>query len=278
MAFDPYFSHIYKERWLPLFESLKQPEKQICFSPFSEPFSLFLKTPQDRIYLNPEQAALRSPEGHLVNYILDPASLGPVWALDLHSGDHVLDLCAAPGGKSLAILSHLGSEGSLLSNDSSQSRFSRLKKVLFQYSPPHVHSQIHLSQKDGTRFGFHYKNQFSKILVDVPCSGERHLISSEFQNWTLKRSRFLSVKQYTLLCAALLCASPGARIVYSTCSLNPVENDGVIERFLKKKGKHVRLCQLHVDFLGAEPTQWGWQILPDKLGYGPIYFSALEVV
>ena len=128
--------------------------------------------------------------------------------------------------------------------------------------------------------------EFSKILVDAPCSGERHQIhSGKTSEWSLKRSKSLAMKQYTLLCAALLCAQTEARIVYSTCSINPVENDEVVRRFLKKKKDFVKAASdvfsestknALEKSVGLEQTELGWIILPDTQGYGPIYFSAIQ--
>jgi 16S rRNA C967 or C1407 C5-methylase (RsmB/RsmF family) len=92
----------------------------------------------------------------------------------------------------------------------------------------------------------------------------------------------LSVKQYTLLCTALLCANADTHIVYSTCSINPVENDEVIRKVLKKKADQATLdlpdwtqLQKH---LQLEKTEFGYWILPDKTDFGPIYLSRLKAI
>ena len=186
----------------------------------------------------------------------------------------------------MGLLSQLGEQGHLLSNDSSPARVTRLRKVLEQYSPQEIHQRFSLRNKDGTKFGFFHPKEFSKILVDAPCSGERHQIhSGKTSEWSLKRSKSLAMKQYTLLCAALLCAQTEARIVYSTCSINPVENDEVVRRFLKKKKDFVKAASdvfsestknALEKSVGLEQTELGWIILPDTQGYGPIYFSAIQ--
>lgn len=276
--FQSYFEKIYGSRWPALFDALKRPEKQVRFSPFQVDLETIVSSPDDFAFENKEDALERTEDGFLANYILDPASLMPVLALRLNEKDKVLDLCAAPGGKSLAILSQLGENGSLLSNDSSPDRAIRLRKVLSQYTPQNKKDSYRVLQKDGTKFGFFFKEEFDRILVDAPCSSERHWIhQGKLPSWTEKRAKFLSVKQYTLLCAALLCAKPGARIVYSTCSINPVENDDVISKLLKKKGDRLALEAMDIDALGVEKTEHGLIVLPDRLGYGPIYLCALRV-
>lgn len=278
LSFSQYFESVYQSRWPKLLEALSEKEKQISFSPFERGIDEYLLHPDRFLFTDPQTAQIRNEEGNLRNYILDPASLMPAEALQVQSDSHVLDLCAAPGGKSLALLSRLGAKGSLHSNDSSPERSKRLKKVLNQYSPPEYRSRFKVSQKDGTKFGFFFRDEFSHLLVDVPCSSERHMIhQNRTSDWTLKKSKFLSVKQYTLLCAALICAQAGARIVYSTCSINPVENDEVIRKFIKKKGKSVTLDEFDLQDLETEKTEFGAIILPDRSGYGPIYLSLLTV-
>lgn len=278
--FEKYFSQIYKENWELLYASLKEEESQICFSPFTQSnLSSYLETPESYRFQTHEQATARHEQGHLLNYILDPASLAPVATLDIQHDDQILDLCAAPGGKSLALLSQLNNLGFLLSNDSSEGRYHRLRKVMHQYTPRTHEAQNKITNKDGTRFGFYYPQKFNKILIDVPCSSERHHIhQNSTQSWSLKKSKFLSVKQYTLLCSALLCAKKGATIVYSTCSINPVENDDVIAKFLKKKKDFVEVSPtLEQTNIGSTPTQYGQMILPNNKGFGPIYYSKLLI-
>jgi len=278
--FNAYFSSIYGTRWTALLEALRKEEEQICYSPFSKtPLKSYLKIPKDYFFGDKQAALEREPAGHLRNYILDPSSLAPVCELEVQPQDRVLDLCAAPGGKSLALLSQLGEGGALMANDSSKARFERLRKVLFQYTPSDHPALRQVVCKDGTRFGFFHKGEFSKILVDAPCSSERHhLFQGKEKEWKEKRARFLAVKQYTLLCAALLCAAEGARLVYSTCSINPVENDGVVKKFLKKKGERLKWRPSQNLLEGEEETEFGKMILPDRSGFGPIYRACFEVI
>lgn len=276
--FEDYFKNIYGDEWDKLLSSMRLDERQIAFSPFSglrleDYFRNFEVYSKENF-----EADERHEEGYLKNYILDPASLAPVFALDLHKGLKVCDLCAAPGGKSLAILSQLGGEGELVSNDSSRDRFFRLKKVLSQYVPESIQMLSRLTLKDGQKFGFYYKDEFDRVLIDTPCSSERHLLSQKqnLEQWTPKKSKMLSQKQYTLLCAALLICKSKGKIVYSTCSINPQENDRVIEKFLNKKSDFIELDSVNFDFMNATKTQYGYMIRPDYSGFGPIYFARLR--
>lgn len=273
LDFHSYFEKIYGSRWPSLLEALKGPEKQICYSPFKN-LMPYLETPDDFLFTDPEQSMIRNSSGLIENYILDPSSLLPIKALQVQKESVVLDLCAAPGGKSLALASQIGPTGELISNDSSKDRFIRLKKVLRQYSPS---DQVKALNKDGTKFGFFFQDHFDRILVDAPCSSERHHIwQNKIASWKPKQSKFLSVKQYTLLCAGLIALKPEGLMAYSTCSINPLENDEVIRRFLKKKGDLISLESIDLNHLGAEKTEFGWICLPDRAHYGPIYVALLR--
>jgi 16S rRNA C967 or C1407 C5-methylase (RsmB/RsmF family) len=112
--------------------------------------------------------------------------------------------------------------------------------------------------------------------VDAPCSGERHLLGNpkELVLWSESRSKKLAQRQYALLTAALLAIKSGGRIVYSTCSISPYENDGVITELKRRKGDSFRVQDVSNLEVG-EKTEHGVQFLPDQIGWGPIYMCAL---
>ncbi|HOO92343.1 MAG TPA: hypothetical protein PKX94_02665, partial [Opitutales bacterium] len=88
------------------------------------------------------------------------------------------------------------------------------------------------------------------------------------------RSRQLVKKQYALLCSGLIACRPGGVIVYATCSISPAENDGVIERFIDRKGGAFDVLPIRAP-MGC-PTRFGWSVLPDVDGWGPIFLSRLR--
>jgi 16S rRNA C967 or C1407 C5-methylase (RsmB/RsmF family) len=143
---------------------------------------------------------------------------------------------------------------------------------------------LRVTNHDGSRWGLHEKGVYDLVMVDAPCSGERHLLESEkdMAVWSIARSRGLAHRQHALLCAALDAARVGRRIVYSTCALATNENDGVIQYFLKKRGdraKVIRPALPAADDLALHPetTEFGWQIMPDTSGgAGPMYCCAIE--
>lgn len=213
MNFDEYYAKIWGPRWPSLKEALSRP-----FAPRPHSFSFSGKP-----------------------YLLDPASELPVEALRLSPDDNALDLCAAPGGKALLILDRLGSAPRLTLNEFSFQRMERLKKVLREYLPPEFLEMIRLTREDGRLYGKSRRELFDKILADVPCSGERHLLHTpkELAKWTPARSKNLARRQYALLASAFTCLKKGGRLVYSTCSISPLENDGVVDKLLKRKKEAV---------------------------------------
>jgi 16S rRNA C967 or C1407 C5-methylase (RsmB/RsmF family) len=209
-------------------------------------------------------------------YLMDAASIFAAAALEVQGGDEVLDLCASPGGKTLILAENLRYGGRLVANEMSDRRRARLRAVLEDYLPPEMLARVSVTGHDGTRWCLHQTEAFDRILVDAPCSGERHLLAdpSEMKLWSQARSRNLAVRQYALLASALAVVRIGGRIVYSTCSISPLENDAVIARLLKKRAGEVRVVPAKFEL--GEPTEQGWFLLPDRTRFGPIYLSILE--
>jgi len=209
-------------------------------------------------------------------YLLDGGSVLAAIALDVQPGDQVLDLCAAPGGKSLQLFSRLGTEGSLISNDLSRNRRGRLRRVLDGFIPEGAQGQVKLTGHDATRWCLYEKEKYDRILLDAPCSSERHLLDDPkfLTSWSPARSRQLAQRQYAMLVSALDVVRVGGRIVYSTCSISPLECDGILQKLLKKRKG--RFEMIFLDFPYCERTDLGYYILPDKSNWGPIYFSVLE--
>jgi 5-methylcytosine rRNA methyltransferase NSUN4 len=222
-------------------------------------------------------------------YILDPASIVPPMALDVKNGHRVLDMCAAPGGKSLIIAERLCEEGHLVSNDISPSRRKRLACVLDSYLPRQVRARVRVTGHDATRWPATESALFDRILLDAPCSTDRHLMFGSGDDdegllvqWCPSRIKSSAKRQETLLNAAVKLVRNGGRIVYSTCALAPQENDGVVENVLARhKGllRHVPLTEISkVEKICANGDKhiYGTLFLPDKSSWGPIYVAVLE--
>ncbi len=251
--FENFFSQIYQDRWPGLWQALKLPVKHEM------------------------RRSLFFTEGLSEFYKMDPASIIVARSLNIQKDNFVLDMCAAPGGKSLILAEDLNQTGQLISNEISKDRRDRLMRVFQDYISKDQRQNIYVKGLDGNQYGLQMPDTFDRVLCDVPCSGERHLIEnhSEFKAWTEKRSRNLAIRQYSLLSSAWLACKPGGRIVYSTCSISPLENDEIIKKL--KKRREVEILR-EVDVVKnsfIELTECGYQILPDTCNFGPMYFAVM---
>jgi 16S rRNA C967 or C1407 C5-methylase (RsmB/RsmF family) len=211
-------------------------------------------------------------------YCMDPASVLPAMALETKPGDRVLDMCAAPGGKSLILAEALAQGGRMVVNEWSRQRNARLRHVLKSYLPEFMHKQIQVTTRDASKWGLHEPNTYDRVLLDAPCSSERHLIHREkaIRQWKTSRSKHLARRQFPMICAAIMACKPQGRVVYSTCSLSTLENDENIRRLCRRKGD-LFTCRRDLHFPYGEKTEFGWQILPDHSpGWGPMFWSVLE--
>jgi 16S rRNA C967 or C1407 C5-methylase (RsmB/RsmF family) len=158
-----------------------------------------------------------------------------------------------------------------------------LRKVLKEYLSEELYEQcVDVTGFDATRMRLDLEGQYDKVLCDVPCSSERHLLHDveEFARWTPNRTKTIAKRQLLILLQAIQAAKKdgGGRIVYATCSISNVENDQVIEKALKKSRYECKVVthQLREWPIG-EATQHGWIVLPDTCGrWGPLFFCVLE--
>lgn len=281
VGFESHYSSVYGERWPALRAALLEPVKQVArvnaFASHTSGHKVDFHGCMIRpIALGDRIVPQTDTQGLLDCYFMDAASVFPALALDVQSGDEVLDLCAAPGGKSLILAERIGAGGRLVANEPSDRRRARLRAVIEDYLPREVRDTVRVTGHDGARWCLHETEAFDRILVDAPCSGERHILASteELAEWSPARSKNLAVRQYALLASALAVVRVGGRIVYSTCSLSPLENDSVIARLLKKREGEARVIKVTPSL--GDTTEHGVMILPDQTGYGPIYYAVLE--
>jgi 16S rRNA (cytosine967-C5)-methyltransferase len=171
-------------------------------------------------------------------YLQDPATRLAVDLLELRAGETVLDLCAAPGGKSLLIVDAMVS-GRIVAVDLPSARIDRLKENLSRTAgvgAALVQADLLEGNAGGVLAEHGLPGQYSAILLDVPCSNTgvmRHRVDVK---WRLQEPDFSkhARQQGSLLAAAARLLSPGGRMVYSTCSIDAVENNGVIAAFLDR--------------------------------------------
>ncbi|MCM3038508.1 RsmF rRNA methyltransferase first C-terminal domain-containing protein [Paenibacillus motobuensis] len=165
-------------------------------------------------------------------YIQEPSAMAPVEVLDVHPGDRVLDLCAAPGGKSTQIAAKLSGQGLLVTNDISAERTKALAKNIELNG---VRNAIVLNETP-ERIADRFPQFFNRILIDAPCSGEGMFRKDEemARQWEKRSLEQYTNMQHDILHTAARMLSPGGRIVYSTCTFSPEENEAIIAGFLQE--------------------------------------------
>lgn len=166
-------------------------------------------------------------------YIQNEASWVPVIALNPKPGESVLDMCAAPGGKTSHIAALTKNQGQLVANDNSKPRLLKLQANLKRLG-----AKADFTLYDATRLDRSLEGQmFDKILLDAPCSGEG-LISltraKSLDTWSVAHIRRLAMLQKRLILTAWRLLKPGGRLVYSTCTMAPEENEAVVDWLLRR--------------------------------------------
>ena len=222
----------------------------------------------------------------LFYYIMDVASLLPVCNLCVQQDSTVLDMCAAPGGKSFAILQLLSlTEGGLALNDLSASRMTRLKNVVRKCLPPELHHAVRFTRAKGENWGKAEPGAYDRVLVDAPCSSDRHKIEEKGTAKLYKNSERFAALQEKLLLNGLYAGNKGSRIVYSTCTLADRENDQVVTNVLAKAAENsldiaVQECVLPEalkDYCNAERTLHGYLVSPSQnRNTGPMFVAVLQ--
>lgn len=194
----------------------------------------------------------------------DPASFVPVLALNPIPGEDILDICAAPGGKTTHIAALSKNKATITANDTSRARFFKMRDMFDRYG-----AKVQTTLYDGRFLHKHLKGQqFDKILLDAPCSGEAAMNPgkpSSYDQWSTAKIKRLSRLQEQLIMAAYDVLKPGGTLVYSTCTIAPEENELVVAYLLKRRP--ASLQPIAVDIADARPglTAWHGKELPAQL-------------
>jgi NOL1/NOP2/sun family putative RNA methylase len=186
---------------------------------------------EEGFYYDEEDRPGKHPFYHAgLYYMQEPSAMAPVELLQIQPGDRVLDLCAAPGGKSTQIAAKLQHQGLLVSNDNQAERQKVVVKNLALFG---VRNAI-VTVAEPEALAVSFPHFFNKILIDAPCSGEGMFRKDDtmISSWDTHSVGKCSLMQKTILDAAVLLLEPGGRIVYSTCTFSPEENEATIARFL----------------------------------------------
>ena len=267
-AFEAYYAALFGNRWPALREALLKETQPVAFS-------------------------VRGGKP----YYLDQASIYAAQALPPLDEGSYLDMCAAPGGKTLVLASGMGQKAHIQANELSRSRRARLLTVLAEHLPPDISTRIEVTGYDAATLPRYQQACCDRILLDAPCSSERHVITDAkyLACWTPARVKMLAQRQWALLSAAFLLLKPGGFLVYATCALADAENDGVVQKLLKKYGKEAAVhngaaaapyaantetaAGNDTKLIASEKTLFGRRFLPDTCtGAGPLYFSLIEKI
>lgn len=184
-------------------------------------------------------------------YLQSLSSMVPPLVLDPKEGENILDLTAAPGSKTTQIAALMNGKGHILANELDKLRCERLKY--------NVNSQgaeiVEVVNGRGEKIGENYKEQFDKVLLDTPCSGEgRFTIYNvqSYKTWSTKIVNDLAKMQKKLFKSAYDALKPNGTLVYSTCTLNKEENEYILDWALKNL--NVKLVDINTEIKSAIPA------------------------
>ncbi|MBQ3513708.1 MAG: RsmB/NOP family class I SAM-dependent RNA methyltransferase [Lachnospiraceae bacterium] len=180
-------------------------------------------------------------------YIQEPSAMTPASLMPVEPGDKVLDICAAPGGKSTELAAKLNGTGLLVSNDISNSRAKALLKNLEMFG---IANSIIVSEPPN-KLAERFHGYFDKILIDAPCSGEGMFRKSNsmITAWEKNGVDLFVGLQRSILKEVVTMLKPGGMILYSTCTFSPEENEQAIE-YLLELNPDMEIIEL--------PKEWGF--------------------
>ncbi|MBT4384151.1 RsmB/NOP family class I SAM-dependent RNA methyltransferase [Candidatus Peregrinibacteria bacterium] len=179
-----------------------------------------------------ERLSLKLPYYAGFTYPQDPSSMFAIDVLDPQPGENVIDMTAAPGGKTTHIAQRMKNTGVLLANDLDKKRLKALHSNLERLG---VWNAV-VTRLPAHKLSLFYPEKFDRVLLDPSCSGEGLLVTRDGKEsfWNRKGLKRYANDQFSLLCSAFRLLKPGGRLVYSTCTLNDVENDGVVQKLIDR--------------------------------------------
>lgn len=200
-------------------------------------------------------------------YVQEEIAMTAVRVLSPQRGDQVLDLCAAPGGKTAQLATQLAGQGSVVANEVNTGRLTSLSTTVSRLGL----TNVLVTQADGRSIALPNQS-FDRVLVDAPCSGEGTLRRrNRPKPWRPEYSRRVAAVQRRLLERSLALVKPGGVVVYSTCTFAPEENEAVIDAVLGDRG---HLESAKIAHLKSQPglTQWHGQYYRQDMRHACRYF------
>ncbi len=205
---------------------------------------------KDALWIDSGIAAIRddiiADSGNV--YIQNAASWLPVLALNPQRGESILDMCAAPGGKTSHIAQLANNKAFITANDNSRPRLIKLQRNLERL----VLKDVDYSLRDASQLTRHLEPEsFDKILLDAPCSGEGMMNldrRKDFESWSVAHIKRLQQLQKKLIVQAWQLLKPGGTLVYSTCTMAPEENEAVVD-YLLRHNDDIEVQSLEIDNL-----------------------------
>jgi len=205
-----------------------------------------------------------------VYYLQEASAMAPVALLDPQPGENVCDLCAAPGGKTTQIAGRLAGEGFLLCNEINPKRAKILSRNVERMG---VANALVTNEHPG-KLAEKYEGFFDRVLIDAPCSGEGMFRKEEaaVTDWSQETVEMCARRQAEILDSGAKLVKPGGRLVYSTCTFAPEENEQTMDAFLKR---HPEFVPETVDAPWFTPGENGtFRMWPHKL-LGEGHFAAV---
>ena len=188
-------------------------------------------------------------------YLQEPSAMTPAACLPVEPGESVLDLCAAPGGKATELGAKLKGKGVLVANDISNSR---AKALLYNLEVFGIDNAF-VTNETPARLADAFEGYFDKILVDAPCSGEGMFRKEQAvaRDWTPEKSEYFAGQQREIVRQAVRMLRPGGKLLYSTCTFAPCEDEQTIAWTLEQFPQ-MRLIPLP-EYEGFSPgrPEWG---------------------
>ncbi len=181
-------------------------------------------------YKQDERPALHPYYSAGLYYLQDPSAMTPANSLPIEEGDFVLDLCAAPGGKSTELGARLNGTGLIVSNDISKKRAVALLKNMELSGI----TNAYVLNEPANRLQESFSKTFDKIIIDAPCSGEGMFRKDPAMvgAWKEKNEDFYPTLQRDIVKSAVDMLAPGGMILYSTCTFSPLEDERILEYIL----------------------------------------------